>query len=149
MKDMNADPRYETVWLIRRLFRAMGTAADHYLQDDDLTAAQRAVMEFLHPDERLSVPAIAAKYQVSRQHVQVTVNELQNTGLVVSVPNPQHKRSPLMQLSDLGRVKFEKIRRNESTMIKSVFANLSESDIATTRRTLRTLLSRFAKGNLS
>ena len=149
MKHTKTDPRYETVWLIRRLFRAMGSIADNYLKEDELTAAHRAVMEFLYPNERLSVPAIAAKYQVSRQHVQVTVNELRSTGLIDAVANPHHKRSPLMELSEIGRATFEEIRSNETAIIEKVFADLGPGDIETTCRSLRTLLNRIEKGNLS
>ena len=65
---------YQIVWLIRRLFRALAQKSDDSLQDLGISVADRAVMEFLQPDQKLSVPEIAERYQVSRQHVQVTVN---------------------------------------------------------------------------
>ena len=145
----NTDSRYQVIWLIRRLFRVMGSVADDYLKEDQLTAAHRAVMEFLYPHERLSVPAIAGKYRASRQHVQVVVNELRATGLIRAMPNPQHKRSALMRLSELGRATFEEIRRNESALIEKVFAELDTDAIETTRHALQTLLDRFEKGSLS
>tara|TARA_R110000782_G_scaffold57864_6_gene121259 strand:- start:1185 stop:1634 length:450 start_codon:yes stop_codon:yes gene_type:complete len=145
----NTDSRYQVIWLIRRLFRVMGSVADDYLKEDQLTAAHRAVMEFLYPHERLSVPAIAGKYRVSRQHVQVVVNELRAIGLIRALPNPQHKRSALMRLSELGRATFEEIRRNESALIDKVFAELDTDAIETTRHALQTLLDRFEKGSLS
>jgi hypothetical protein len=88
-------PQYEVTWLIRRVFRAMAQLADSYLRAHGLSAADRAVLEFLYPDGALSVPEIAARYQVSRQHVQVTVNTLLDDGFLQSRPNPRHKRSPL------------------------------------------------------
>ena len=145
----NTDSRYQVIWLIRRLFRVMGSVADDYLKEDQLTAAHRAVMEFLYPHERLSVPAIAGKYRVSRQHVQVVVNELRAIGLIRALPNPQHKRSALMRLSELGRATFEEIRRNESALIDKVFAELDTDAIETTRHALQTLLDRFEKGSLT
>mgnify|MGYP003673705821 FL=1 len=144
----NTDSRYQVIWLIRRLFRVMGSVADDYLKEDQLTAAHRAVMEFLYPHERLSVPAIAGKYRVSRQHVHV-VNELRAIGLIRALPNPQHKRSALMRLSELGRATFEEIRRNESALIDKVFAELDTDAIETTRHALQTLLDRFEKGSLT
>ncbi len=149
MKDMKADPRYDIVWLIRRLFRAMGNAVDTHLKEDQLTAAHRAVMEFLFAGELLSVPEIAGKYQVSRQHVQTTVNELLARDLIKAVPNPNHKRSRLMRLSELGRATFIEIRRNEAAIIEKVFAVLDETQIDVTRRSLLALLGRIEKGNLS
>lgn len=134
---------YEIIWLIRRLFRAMATLADEYLRDSGLTVADRAVMEFLYPDARLSVPEIASRYKVSRQHVQVTVNKLLESGLLRSEENPKHKRSLLIRLSSLGRDSFEQIRRNESVLLDRLFAGLGNEDIEVTSATLRSLLEQL------
>ena len=140
---MKREKAYEITWLIRRLFRAMAARADEYLRDLGLTAADRAVMEFLHPDARLSVPEIASRYKVSRQHVQVTVNKLLEAGLLCSEDNPKHKRSLLMRLSDVGRECFEEIRRNEATLLDRLFAQFGNSDLDVTSRTLRSLLQQL------
>jgi len=149
MSESTKDAAYEVVWLVRRLFRAMAATADQYLKDDELTAADRAVMEFLYPDKMLSVPAIAGRYQVSRQHIQVTVNGLLGRGLLRTEPNPQHKRSPLIRLSELGREAFAEIRRGESAIVNKMFADLRSDDIETTRRLLKSLLARCESGELS
>ena len=147
MNTTRTDSAYEIVWLLRRLFRSMAELADRYLVNDNLSAADRAVMEFLYPGEKLSVPAIAARYQVSRQHVQVTVNRLLSKGLVRSEQNPQHKRSPLMRLSDLGRKTFGEIRENEQELLQQIFKDLGANDIETTRQTLGALLERVEQEN--
>ena len=136
---MDRNRAYETTWLIRRLFRAMASMADEYLQSAGLTAADRAVKEFLFPDNKLTVPEIATRYQVSRQHVQVTVNGLLQKGLLEHEANPRHKRSPLIALSDLGREAFAEIRNNETELLDRLFDNVADSDLLTTTRTLRTL----------
>lgn len=149
MTNSNTDGHYEIIWLVRRLFRALSDAADRYLKDDDVTAADRAVMEFLYPEEKLSVPSIAGKYRVSRQHVQVTVNRLLSIGLVRAETNPHHKRSQLIRLSELGRETFAEIRQNESAVIHRLFADLDDQDICATRRLLQSLLARCESGELS
>ena len=136
---MDRNKAYETTWLIRRLFRAMASLADEYLRSAGLTAADRAVMEFLFPDNKLTVPEIATRYQVSRQHVQVTVNSLLQKGLLEPEANPRHKRSPLIALSDLGRATFAEIRNNETEQLDRLFENVADADLLTTTRTLRTL----------
>ena len=78
---------YQVTWLIRRLFRAMAERADRYLRDSGLSAADRAVLEFLFPDLQLTVPEIAHRYQVTRQHVQATANRLLDRDLVQAVDN--------------------------------------------------------------
>lgn len=142
---MTSNDAYNVIWLVRRLFRAMTEQADAYLKDSDLTAADRAVMEFLYPDRELTVPDIARRYQVSRQHIQVTANGLLRSGLLRRSNNPNHKRSPLLRLSDLGCKTFSEIRRNESTLLDQLFSNVEIADVATTKRTLENLLDRLSK----
>ena len=140
---------YEVIWLIRRLFRSLAATADGYLKDDELSAADRAVLEFLYPEEKLSVPSIAGKYRVSRQHVQVTVNRLRSIGLLRAETNPHHKRSQLIRLSELGRETFAEIRNNEAAIVRKLFLDLDHEDIEITRRLLKSLLARCETGELS
>lgn len=143
---MNATPdAYNVTWLVRRLFRALTDLANDYLQDTGLTAADRAVLEFLYPDERLTVPDIARRYRVTRQHVQVTVNKLLDDGLLQSLDNPRHKRSPLLHLSQRGKKTFAKIREHENALLDEMFGDIEIADLATTKRTLETLLGQVAK----
>ena len=137
---MKSEAAYDVTWLIRRVFRGLAELADQYLKDSDLTATDRAVLEFLFPDSRLSVPAMAGKYQVSRQHIQTTVNRLIVKGLIRSESNPNHKRSPLMRLSHLGRETFAEIRRNETELLERLFSGIGAEDLHVTRRSLRSLL---------
>lgn len=143
MTSPRSDQAYEVTWLVRRLFRAMGTHANQYLAEAELTARDRAVMEFLCSSGPLSVPDIARRCDVSRQHIQVTVNALVSRGLLQSIENPNHKRSRLIRLSSLGHDTFEEIRRNESTFIAELFSSVSDDALATTRATLASLLNQL------
>ena len=140
-----ATDAYKVTWLIRRVFRALAERADAYLADFGLTAADRAVLEFLYPDSQLTVPDIARRYQVSRQHIQVTANGLLEAGLLATCPNPRHKRSPLLNLSDRGRDTFARIRAREAAILERLFGNVEIADIATTRRTLERLLDQLTE----
>ena len=122
-------------------------AVARIVQDTDLTAADRAVMEFLYPDEQLAVPDIARRYRVSRQHVQVTVNHLAERSLLESTENPRHKRSPLVHLTSLGRNTFAAIRESERAILDELFAGVEIADLATTKRTLERLLARLTEGD--
>ena len=115
MTTSRADRAYHTIWLVRRLFRALASRADDYLGESGLSAADRAVIEFLYPDEQLSVPDIARRYNVSRQHVQITANRLLDNALLESVPNPRHKRSRLVQLTPEGQAFTDEMRARERT----------------------------------
>ncbi|MDJ0699683.1 MAG: MarR family transcriptional regulator [Woeseiaceae bacterium] len=143
MDETLAERSYELVWLIRRLFRSMAREADRYLEAIGISVADRAVMEFLYPDKQLSVPEIASRYDVSRQHVQVTANRLLDRGLMNSMPNPRHKRSVLMRLSDTGRAVFAGIRHNEDELLERLFVDVDRQDLEATRQTLRTMLDKL------
>jgi DNA-binding MarR family transcriptional regulator len=137
-----SDP-YKITWLIRRLFRAMAQNTNERLAHLGITAADRAVLEFLYPDKALAVPEIAIRYQVSRQHVQTTVNRLFVQKLLLSKTNPQHKRSPLIILSAKGRNLFASIREADEDVLCTAFAGISRHDVATTENTLNALLEKL------
>jgi DNA-binding MarR family transcriptional regulator len=101
-------------------------------------------MEFLYPEKSLSVPAIAARYQVSRQHVQVTVNSLLDKGLVVARDNPRHKRSPLITLEPKGRELFARVLEQDRRELDRLLASVPAADLRTTRRTLNSLLEELS-----
>lgn len=134
---------YQIVWLIRRLFRALAQKSGENLEAFGISVADRAVMEFLYPEKKLSVPEIAKQYKVSRQHVQTTVNSLLKKKLVVSLENPRHKRSPHIMLNEKGCVLFESVLRKDEETIKLLFSCLSKSDVQITRQTLQSLLTKL------
>jgi len=143
MADFKQTDEYQVTWLVRRLFRAMAHTADQYLTSLGISASERAVLEFVSR-ENLTVPQIAAKYGVSRQHVQVTVNSLLDNKLIEQEENPLHKRSPLVMLSTKGRRLFARVAAKDEKAIKQAFSNISKKDCKQTRHVLETLL-----GNLS
>ena len=135
---------YNIVWRVRRLFRAMTESSNTLLADFDLSACDRAVLEFLYPDEILSVPEIAERYQVSRQHIQVTINALTDARLLRAQPNPRHRRSPLFELTAAGKQLFRKVRGRETRLLKKLFADIGQKEQTVTAETLSKLLDRFA-----
>ncbi len=134
---------YQVVWLIRRLFRALGQKSNESLRQFGISAADRAVLEFLYPEEILSVPDIAGRYQVSRQHVQVTVNALMEGGLLAAKDNPRHKRSPLIELTAKGRGLFKEIKERDNEAVEQLFSSISAGERTTTHKTLETLLEQL------
>lgn len=132
---------YQIIWLIRRLFRALGQKSNENLEEFGITAADRAVLEFLYPEKKLSVPEIAEQYHVSRQHVQATVNSLLNGGLVVNKENPRHKRSPLIMLNAKGRRLFARVIQKDEEAIAQLFSHISKNNVQVTFKTLESLLN--------
>ena len=142
--DLSTDsPDYQIIWLIRRLFRALAQRSNDNLRDLGVTAADRAVMQFLHPGEQLSVPEIASRYQVSRQNIQPTANRLLGAGLVTTRENPRRKRSPQVGLTKRGTVLFARIMKRDLDAIDSLFVQISRKERQITRNTLEKLLEKL------
>ena len=144
MPELNSKEIYQVTWLIRRAFRLMGTRVDQYLKDLNISACDRSVLDYLYPDQKLSVPQIAELYDVSRQHIQSIVNSLLQRRIVELHDNPKHKRSPLVSLSSSGLELYKEIRKRDEKAFTSVFSEIKKSDNKTTARTLKKLVEKLA-----
>jgi len=140
---------YQIIWLVRRLFRALSQRSSENLESFGISVADRAVLEFLYPNRRLTVPDIAKRYKVSRQHVQATVNSLLEKELIVTRENPKHKRSPHITLKSKGRKMFADILIKDEAVIEELFSDISNRDILITRQTLQSLLNELSRGESS
>ena len=78
--------------------------------------------------------------------MQVTANSLTDKGLIETLENPRHKRSPLIQLSARGHALFSRVLANDQQVVESLFSGLPAADQAVTRRTLRILLDELEGG---
>ncbi len=143
MSEINSKEIYQVTWLIRRAFRLMGTRVDQYLKDLDISACDRSVMDYLYPDQKLSVPQIADLYDVSRQHIQSIVNSLLERQIVELHENPKHKRSPLISLSSSGLKLYKEIRKRDDKAFTCLFCDIKKSDNKTTKKTLKKLVERL------
>lgn len=146
MSTVRESESYQVIWLVRRLFRALAQKSTENLEGFGISVADRAVMEFLYSDKALSVPEIAERYQVSRQHVQVTVNSLLEKDLAVTKDNPRHKRSPLIVLNAKGRKLFTAVLEKDAAVIKLLFSRLPKSRVQITQQTLQSLLDELTGG---
>jgi DNA-binding MarR family transcriptional regulator len=96
--------------VVLALFRANGLllAAGHRLAErEGLTAARWQVLGAVALVGRpLTVPHIARRMGLTRQAVQATVSQLHRDALVETSDNLDHRRSPLISLTELGRRKY-------------------------------------------
>jgi DNA-binding MarR family transcriptional regulator len=124
---------------IRHCFNRLKAAGDDLHRDLGITASMRAVLESLHAASERTVPDVAREKRVSRQHIQVLVNELAGGGFVRTYPNPNDKRSPLVTLTATGRATFEGMRRREATVLSELARAVTECDLDATLATLRAI----------
>ena len=122
--------------------QAAEACVEQGLVDTDLTVRMRAVLEILRAHGDLSVPDIAARLEINRQYVQVMVNETLSSGLIERCPNPRHKRSVLLTLTDRGRELIEEVMTKEMKLIQEIGADFSDEEVSTA---LNVILAVMAK----
>src|ERR687897_287032 len=129
--------------LVLAIFRANGlliASGDQLSASEGLTSARWQVVGALAlADRPLTVPQIARRMGLTRQSVQASVNRLLGEDLVEADENPDHRRSPLIRLTELGRAKYAGLDRRQVRWINRLAAGLTASELATTARVLEEL----------
>lgn len=85
----------------------------------------------------LTVPQIARRLGVSPQNEQRIVNDLVTAGLAEYVPNPDHKTSPLAQLTAEGARVLTTINRAADASHRAILKQFSDSQVLQLRQLLR------------
>lgn len=134
---MKADDLHKLVWMSRPLMQAAEACVEAGLGETSLTVRMRAVLEILQRHGDQTVPDIAAKLEIKRQYVQVMVNETLATGFVEQRPNPRHKRSSVLTLTQNGRALIENIIAKEVRLMDEIGEDLSDEDVSTALEVIR------------
>ena len=101
---------HRSVALVERLHEGTG-----------ISVSMRAVLEYLRSNGDHTVSSIARTRGVSRQHIQVIVNDLAEAGLVARLDNPHHRRAALISLTDLGEAAIDDMHARERVLLEPAF----------------------------
>jgi DNA-binding MarR family transcriptional regulator len=133
--------------VILSVFRANGlllAAGDLLAADLGLTAARWQVLGAITLAQRpLTVPQIARRMGLTRQSVHATVNRLVHDGLLDLAPNADHRRSPLVRLTDRGRTSYTAIDGRQAAWVNRLAGAIDRSDLETTAHVLDELCRRL------
>ena len=117
--------------LIRAVFRANGAilaAGDGLSKDLELTSARWQVLASVG-NGALTVPQAARRMGLTRQSVQRVADDLVDHGLATKQPNPDHKRSPLIDLTPLGMHRLEEITRRQHIWVNALAKGLGSGSL--------------------
>ena len=89
----------------------------------------------------LTVPQVARRLGVSRQHILRLANDLESEGLVEFHANPDHKTSPLLALTARGRSVLDTINTAGREANEAMLREFSAENVAQ----LRALLQEFVR----
>jgi DNA-binding MarR family transcriptional regulator len=133
--------------IVLSTFRANGlllAAGDELAATEGLTSARWQVLGAIALAERsLTVPQIARRMGLTRQAVQASVNRLRRDGLVVVSENPDHRRSPLVQLTRRGAAKYAAVDRKQAAWINELAKGLTLAELNTAAAVLHELCNRL------
>ncbi|MGW2627875.1 MarR family winged helix-turn-helix transcriptional regulator [Streptomyces chattanoogensis] len=132
--------------VIRRLWplhRTIVRAVERELEGTGMTAGEHALLDALRSQGPRTVPQLARTLGLDRQPVQRWVNHAAELGLVVTAPNPAHRRSSLIELTAEGSELMRVIQESEAAELRRALSDLSPQDVSTTLRVLDRLGEEF------
>jgi DNA-binding MarR family transcriptional regulator len=121
------------------LYNRMRAFADDIHEHLGISGAMRGVLRELDRMGPQTVPAMARRRPVSRQHIQVLVNQLHELGLVETVENPNHKRSRKVQLTESGQSMVNEIWERELAVIREHRPQTSDLELREAIQTMQQL----------
>jgi len=126
--------------VILSVFHANGlllAVGDLLAADEGLTAARWQVLGAIALAERpLTVPQIARRMGLTRQSVHASVGRLVRDGLLELSPNADHRRSPLVCLTERGRATYTATDRRQVAWVNRLAEGIDRADLETAARVL-------------
>jgi DNA-binding MarR family transcriptional regulator len=116
---------------------------DRMHEEDGLSNARRGILRGLVQFGAQTVPNLARARSVSRQHVQGLIDALVDDKLVEVLPNPAHRRSPLIQVTAAGEKCVRKMDDANRRVVVALGADMPARELAVTARTLRAVRAAF------
>ncbi len=135
-----ADRLAEVFDLVGPLYRRAFRKVEQDTTIEGLSVGVRAVLNMLREHGPMTVPQMGRTQALSRQFVQRMINDAAARGLVEFVPNPAHKRSSLIRLTQEGRTAITAVVDRERAVFRQVGGDLSGAEVDACIRVLSHLL---------
>ncbi len=124
------------------LFFRMRVAATQYIGQGRHSAGRRSILRNL-ADGPQTVPAMARRRSVSRQHIQKLVDSLCAAGLAGTRANPSDARSRLVVLSRRGKALLQELGARELELFSRLAAGIPLQDLDRATRLVQELRARL------
>jgi DNA-binding MarR family transcriptional regulator len=131
------------------LYHRIRWLADRMHGDEGRSSARRGILRGLVRYGPQTVPALARKRFVSRQHVQEVVDGLLGAGLVERLPNPRHARSALVSATARGEAFVRSMDARDARVLARAGGGISGRDLEVAARTLRALRAGFERAAIA
>lgn len=135
--------------LVRAVFRINSlllSDGDRMAEGVGLTSARWKVIGVVALSSAgVTVPGIARSLGQSRQAVQRITDVMQSDGLIRYLPNPRHKRSALVQLTDEGQQVYLSLRNVQDPWAIGLTDDVPIEEIEVALRFLQRMIHRMEK----
>jgi DNA-binding MarR family transcriptional regulator len=129
--------------LVGPLYRRVQRAVELNEPVQGLSVGVRAVLALLHRHGPMTVPQMGRAQALSRQFVQRMVHDAAARGLVETVPNPAHRRSSLVRLTDAGRAAITALLAHEHALLRQAGGELTGAEVDACLKVLGEMLKLF------
>ncbi|OKK15609.1 MarR family transcriptional regulator [Streptomyces sp. CB00455] len=126
--------------LVGPLYRRTQRKVERDVSVEGLSVGVRAVLNLLREHGPMTAPQMGRAQALSRQFVQRMVNDAAARGLVESAPNPAHKKSSLIRLTEQGQTVITAVIDRERVVLRQVGGDLTDAEVDTCLRVLSRLL---------
>ena len=134
----------EVYLLVGPLYRRVLRKVELGEEIEGIGAGVRAVLDMLRREGPMTVPQMGRAQALSRQFVQRMVNDAAGRGFVEAVPNPAHRRSSLIQLTDPGRAAIAAVIAREHGLLGEVGGDLTQADVDACVKVLSCMLDELS-----
>ena len=111
------------------LAHRMKAVATRVHEEEGFHAGTRAVLRMIDGMGPMTVPQLAKEKSVTRQFIQKLVNPLTEEGFLEARENPNHKRSPLIALTEEGQKRIDWINRTDKKVLSGIEFSTSTEEI--------------------
>ena len=135
----------ELTKLILETFRLNGAllaAGNQLTKPFGLTSARWQVLGPIE-QELLTVSQIARRMGLARQGVQRIVNDLERLGLIVLKPNIDHKRAPLIALSETGKKVMTQVYKEQAAWVNKLSDGMNKRQLQQALQVVETIRERI------
>ncbi len=129
--------------LVGPLYRRVQRKVEQAAPLEGVSVGVRAVLDLLRAQGPLTVPQMGRAQSLSRQFVQRMVHDAQSRGWVETVPNPAHRRSSLVRLTDEGRTVIAAVTTREHALLRQVGGDLTDAQVTACLHVLGRMLALF------
>lgn len=143
MKRTSKSARAGTLYLVHALTHASRSRLDDTLRHLDLSSLQYTILSVLAHNQDLSSSRLSRRFYVTPQAMGEVILLLERKGLIERREDPSNRKALLLGLTKLGRTVYAEGEAIAENLERTIFADLSNTDLATLRSVLSSALAQL------